>query len=265
MTVDWEQAVAAVWRSRPALLRPVAAPDPVRLQDLVGIDQQRAELVRNTERFLVGLPANSALLWGARGTGKSSLVKAMLNAYRDKGLRLVEVFRDDLRDLPEIVDRIREQPWRFILYCDDFSFEANDNSYVGLKSVLEGSVEPPPANALFYVTSNRRHLLPEYMEDNQATVVSGGELHYSDAVEERIALADRFGLWLSFYQTDMQGYLAIVDSYFPDFPGDREDLHQAARMFSMARASRSGRTARQFYNTYADFVRQPDDGWNPCQ
>jgi predicted AAA+ superfamily ATPase len=258
MTVDWDQAVAAVWRSRQACLRAVAAPDPVCLQDLVGIDRQKAELVRNTERFLAGSPANSALLWGARGTGKSSLVKAMLNAYSGAGLRLVEVFRDDLRDLPEIVDGIRELPWRFILYCDDFSFEANDNSYVGLKSVLEGSVEPPPANALFYVTSNRRHLLPEYMKDNQATVVADGELHYADAVEERIALADRFGLWLSFYQTDMQDYLAIVDSYFPDFSGDREALHNAARMFAMARASRSGRTAQQFYNTYAEASQRPD-------
>jgi predicted AAA+ superfamily ATPase len=259
-TVDWERVVAAVWRSRPAWLREVAAPDPVRLRDLVGIDHQKAELMRNTERFLAGLPANSALLWGARGTGKSSLVKAILNACSGSGLRLVEIFRDDLRDLPEIVDRIREQPWRFILYCDDFSFEANDNSYVGLKSVLEGSVEPPPANALFYVTSNRRHLLPEYMKDNQATVVDNGEVHYSDAVEERIALADRFGLWLSFYQTDMQGYLAIVDSYFPDFAGDREALHHAARMFAMARASRSGRTARQFYNSYTESAGPSGEG-----
>jgi predicted AAA+ superfamily ATPase len=248
--IDWGKVQAAVWRSRRALLRPVAAVDPVQLDDLVGIDVQKAELMRNTERFLAGIPANNALLWGARGTGKSSLVKAVLNEYCARGLRLIEVFKGDLRDLPDIVDHIRDRPERFILYCDDFSFEANDDSYVGLKSVLEGSVERPPDNAVIYVTSNRRHLLPEYMQDNQATSVRDGELHYSDAVEERISLSDRFGLWLSFYQTDMQGYLAIVDSYFRDFQGDREALHEAARLFSMARGSRSGRTARQFYNAF---------------
>jgi predicted AAA+ superfamily ATPase len=245
--IDWDKVYAAVWRSRRALLRPVVAVDPVGLEDLVGIDVQKAELLQNTERFLAGSPANNALLWGARGTGKSSLVKAMLNEYCAQGLRLIEVFKDELRDLPEIVDHIRERPQRFIVYCDDFSFEANDNSYVGLKSVLEGSIERPPDNVLFYVTSNRRHLLPEYMQDNQATIVGDGELHYSDAVEERISLSDRFGLWLSFYQTDMQGYLAIVDSYFRGFQGDRDALHQAAKLFSMARGSRSGRTAKQFH------------------
>jgi predicted AAA+ superfamily ATPase len=249
--VDWNQVYAAVWRSRRALLRPVTAIDPVRLEELVGIDQQKTELLRNTERFLAGLPANNALLWGARGTGKSSLVKAMLNEFRGRGLRLIEVFKDELRDLPDIVDHIRDSGYHFIFYCDDFSFEGEDASYVGLKSVLEGSIERPPDNLLFYVTSNRRHLLPEYMQDNQATVVADGELHYSDAVEERISLSDRFGLWLSFYPSDMQGYLAIVDSYFPDFRGDREALHEAAKMFAMARASRSGRTAKQFYNAFS--------------
>lgn len=251
MEIDWSVVCAAVWRSRRTLLRPVQRLDPVRLDDLVGIDSQKTELLRNTERFLAGLPANSALLWGARGTGKSSLVKAMLNEFCGRGLRLIEVFRDDLRDLPDIVDCIRASSYRFIFYCDDFSFEGEDTSYVGLKSVLEGSVECPPENVLFYVTSNRRHLLPEYMRDNQASVVSDGEVHYSDAVEERISLSDRFGLWLSFYSPDLSGYLAIVDSYFPDFDGDRKALHQAARMFAMTRASHSGRTAKQFYNAFS--------------
>jgi predicted AAA+ superfamily ATPase len=161
--MNWDKVYAAVWRSRRTLLRPVAAVDPVSLEDLVGIDVQKAELLQNTERFLAGSPANNALLWGARGTGKSSLVKATLNQYCTQGLRLIEVFKDDLRDLPEIVDHIREHPQRFILYCDDFSFEATDNSYLGLKSVLEGSVERPPDNVVFYVTSNRRHQLPEYL------------------------------------------------------------------------------------------------------
>ena len=250
--IDWSQVYAAVWRSRRAVLRPVQAIDPVRPDDLVGIDEQKAELLRNTQRFLTGMPANNALLWGARGTGKSSLVKAMLNAFSNRGLRLIEVFKDDLRDLPDIVDHIRECPHCFIFYCDDFSFEGEDASYVGLKSVLEGSVERPPDNVLFYATSNRRHLLPEYMRDNRETVVRDGEVHYSDAIEERISLSDRFGLWLSFYSPDMQAYLAIVDSYFRDFQGDREALHEAARRFAMARASHSGRTARQFYNAYSD-------------
>jgi predicted AAA+ superfamily ATPase len=251
MQIDWNRVSAAIWRSRRGVLRPVTAVDPVRLDDLVGIDAQKADLLHNTERFLSGRPANNALLWGARGTGKSSLIKAVLNELSAQGLRLVEICRDDLRDLPDIVDHVRGCARRFIIYCDDFSFENGDDSYVGLKSVLEGSIEAPPENVLFYVTSNRRHLVPEFTSDNQGTRVADGELHYSDAVEERISLADRFGLWLSFYQTDMRGYLAIVDSYFPDYEGDRERLHEAARMFAMARASRSGRTARQFFNAYS--------------
>jgi predicted AAA+ superfamily ATPase len=250
MDIDWSGVCAAVWRSRLGVLRPVQNLDPVRLSDLVGIDGQKAELLRNTERFLEACPANSALLWGARGTGKSSLVKAMLNEFCGRGLRLIEVFKDDLRDLPEIVDCIRNSAHRFIFYCDDFSFESDDASYVGLKSVLEGSIECPPENVLFYATSNRRHLLPEYMRDNQASLVRDGEVHYSDAVEEHISLSDRFGLWLSFYSPDLKGYLTIVDSYFPDFQGDREALHQEARMFAMTRASHSGRTAKQFYNAF---------------
>lgn len=249
MDIDWERVNAAIWRSRRGCLRPVAELDPVRLSELVGIDAQKAELLRNTERFMAGLPANNALLWGARGTGKSSLIKAMLNEFASGGLRLVEIGRHELGDLPEIIDPVRDSSRRFIVYCDDFSFEASDDSYVGLKSVLEGSVEKTPDNVLFYATSNRRHLLPEYMQDNLATRTVDGEVHYSDAVEERISLSDRFGLWLSFYQPDMQAYLAIVDSYFRDFEGDREALHQAAKLFAMGRASHSGRTARQFFNS----------------
>ena len=148
MDIDWSGVCAAVWRSRRALLRPVQTVDPVRLENLVGIEHQKGELLRNTERFLAGLPANSALLWGARGTGKSSLVKAVLNECCGRGLRLIEVYKDDLRDLPEIVDHIRASSYRFIFYCDDFSFEGEDASYVGLKSVLEGSIECPPENVL---------------------------------------------------------------------------------------------------------------------
>lgn len=243
--------VAAVWRQQKGKLKPVSAVDPISLNSLVGIDRQKAELVRNTERFIKGLPTNNALLWGARGTGKSSLIKALLNEYQDKGLRLIEVFKNDLKNLPEIVDDLRDQPQRFIIYCDDFSFEANDDSYVALKTVLEGSIEQPPENVLLYATSNRRHLVPEYMQDNLASEIIEGELHYSDAIEEKISLSDRFGLWLSFYQPNQEGYLEMVDSYFPDYQGDREALHQEAKMFAASRASKSGRTAKQFFNYFS--------------
>ena len=251
MEIDWNHTLAAVWRQHRERLHPVASLDPVRLDGLIGIDRQKQELAVNTERFLSGKPANNALLWGARGTGKSSLIKAMLNEYHARGLRLIEIYRDDLRHLPELVDDIRELPQRYIVYTDDFSFEANENSYVALKSILEGSIERPPGNVLLYATSNRRHLLPEYPQDSEGTRLAEGELHYSDAVEEKLSLSDRFGLWLSFYQPDLYGFLAIVDSYFPTYRGDRQALHEAAWRFAMTRASRSGRTARQFYNAFS--------------
>ncbi|MGW8227826.1 MAG: ATP-binding protein, partial [Gammaproteobacteria bacterium] len=213
MNIDWHQIHAAVWRQQKQVLRPVTAIDPVTLDTLVGIERQIDELRRNTERFIAAKPANNALLWGARGTGKSSLVKALLNHYKGEGLRLIQVYKEDLQHLPEIVDEIRDLPQRFIIYCDDFSFEINETSYVGLKTVLEGSIEQAPDNVLIYATSNRRHLLPETMQDNLDSKVIDGELHYSDAIEEKISLSDRFGLWLSFYQPNLEGYLQIVDSY----------------------------------------------------
>lgn len=251
MSIDWHQNYAAIWRQQKQALRPITAIDPIALDTLVGIGRQIDELRRNTERFIARKPANNALLWGARGTGKSSLIKAILNQYNSDGLRLIQVYKEDLAHLPEIVDEIRELPQRFIIYCDDFSFEVNENSYVGLKTILEGSIEEPPDNVLIYATSNRRHLLPETMQDNLDSKMIDGELHYADAIEEKISLSDRFGLWLSFYQPNLEGYLKIVDSYFPDYSGDRSALHEAARMFSMVRASRSGRTAKQFYNFYS--------------
>ena len=251
MAIDWDKTYAAVWRPHQQQLYPVRNIDAVTLDSLIGIERQKLSLMTNTQRFLEGRPANHALLWGARGTGKSSLVKAILNAYAKQGLRLIEVFKNDLSHLPEIVDSIRELPQKFIIYSDDFSFEVNDNSYVGLKTLLEGSIEQPPENVKLYTTSNRRHLVPEYMQDNLDSRIVDGELHYADAIEEKISLSDRFGLWLSFYQPDKTGYLAIVDSYFPDYPGDRSDLHKAAWDFATARASKSGRTAKQFYNIYS--------------
>lgn len=251
MEIDWQTTFAAIWRQRREYLRPVKSLDSVGLDGLIGIDRQKERLLENTRCFLAGKPANTALLWGARGTGKSSLVKAVFNHFRRDGLRLVEVDKDDLVNLPEIVDRIRDLPFRFILFCDDLSFEAGESAYKHLKSVIEGSIELPPDNVLLYATSNRRHLMPETMRDNLEAKSVDGEIHYGDAVEEKISLADRFGLWIPFYPTNLEQYLAIVDSYFPDYPGDREELHEAARLFALGRASRSGRTARQFYNAYA--------------
>lgn len=251
MPFDWEHTHAALWRHSKMTLLPVHNVDQIRLHELVGIDDQVAALVRNSERFILQQPANNALLWGARGTGKSSLVKAILNEYKDRRMRLIQVFKHDLHDLFDIVDEIRDLPYRFIIYCDDFSFEINDDSYVALKTVLEGSIEQAADNILIYATSNRRHLLPETMQDNLASKMVGEELHYADAIEEKISLSDRFGLWLSFYQPDQDGYLRIVDTYFHAYQGDREVLHREAIRFAQIRASRSGRTAKQFYNYFS--------------
>jgi len=250
MSIDWNMTLAAIWRQRKEILRPVRNIDPIRLQDLLGIERQMQQLQRNTERFLSGRPANNALLWGARGTGKSSLIKALLNEYQSQGLRMIEVDKEDLVYLPEIVDEIRDLTHRFIIFCDDLSFEAGEGRYKALKSVLEGSIELPPENVLLYATSNRRHLLPEFLQDNLSSELVQGEIHHSEAVEEKISLSDRFGLWLSFYPINNDEYLRIVDSYFTGYPGDRDKLHEAALEFARLRASKSGRTARQFYNSY---------------
>lgn len=249
MTLDWQEVEAAIWQAHGARLRAVRRIDPISLDELVGLKEQKEKLLDNTRRFLRGEPANNALLWGARGTGKSSLIKAVFNALKGEGLRLIEVDRDDLYDLPRIVDGIRELPQRFIIYCDDLSFAENERGYRQLKSVLEGSIELPPENLRIYATSNRRHLLPEKMSDNLETRIESGEIHYGDAVEEKISLSDRFGLWLSFYSGSLDHYLEIVDRLF-DESCDREALHEAAHLFAAARGSRSGRTAQQFYNQY---------------
>lgn len=253
MSIDWHKTHAAVWRSRKGYLRPIEHIDLIGFDQLVGIDEQKAALVRNTERFLNGVGANNALLWGSRGTGKSSLIKAILNRYKTKGLRLIQVDRNDLIELPEIVDEIRELPLHFIVFCDDLTFESGEASYRALKSVLDGSIEAPPDNVLIYATSNRRHLLPETMSENQEAGLVGDDLHLGDTTEEKLALSDRFGLWLSFYPVNWQGYLEIVDNYFRDYQGDRAALHLAAKHFAMARGgTRSGRAAMQFYKTFSE-------------
>jgi uncharacterized protein len=249
-SLDWDSTFAAIWRGRRNYLRAVRHIDPVSLRQLVGIDAQKERMVANTLRFLEGKPANNAMLWGARGTGKSSLIKALLNEYRDRGLRLVQVDKDDLVDLPEIVDFIRDSRHRFIVYCDDISFEAAESGYKALKSAIEGSIEQPPGNVLICATSNRRHLLPEYMHENREARLVDGEIHLGDALEEKISLSERFGLWIGFYQMDMEQYLAVVDSYFPRHP-DRAKLHAAAVEFARLRGSHSGRTAKQFFNSFS--------------
>ncbi|MES9916493.1 MAG: ATP-binding protein, partial [Candidatus Thiodiazotropha sp. 4PDIV1] len=185
MSIDWQTSMAAVWRPRKSYLREIENVDPIVLSQLVGIDQQKQQLVNNTERFIKGSGANNALLWGSRGTGKSSLIKAILNEFKNQGLRLIQVDRSDLVELPEIVDDIRNQSQHFIVFCDDMTFEQGDASYRALKSVLDGSIEAPPENVLIYATSNRRHLLPESMNDNQDAVLVGRDLHLGDTVEEK--------------------------------------------------------------------------------
>ena len=250
--IDWNVTHAAIWRPHKQYLRPVLHIDPIHLDQLLGVETQKKALLANTERFLSGKPANHVLLWGARGTGKSSLIKALFNCYRANGLRLIEVDKQDLVCLPEIVDDIRELEQRFIIYCDDLSFEIADNHYKSLKSVLEGSIELPPQNVLIYATSNRRHLLPEFMRDNLDTRLVDGEVHYSDTVEEKTSLSDRFGMSLAFYSQSTQIYLDIIDSLFVDIHVNRETLHQAALDFAYQRAAKNGRTAKQFYNGWAE-------------
>jgi len=252
---DWTQSVAAIWHSDHLGGRFVAHQDldDISVDDLMNVDDQKAALIRNTQQFLAGAPANNALLWGARGTGKSSLVHALVNRFSADGLRLVEVNKTSLATLPEIVIQLREVPYKFVLFCDDLSFEADDASYKALKSALEGSFFRSSANVLIYATSNRRHLLPEYMADNRQAVMVDGELHQGEAVEEKISLSDRFGLWLSFYPFKQDAYLAVAQHWVETLAA-RHELGavwtEAARAealrWALARGVRSGRTAQYF-------------------
>lgn len=210
--IDWQQSLAARWQrdGRSGFLAPLKVSLDVGLADLIGVDRQRAQLARNTQQFIQGLPANHALLWGARGTGKSSLVRALLAEHAAAGLRLVEIERDHLADLPRIVEQLSELPQRFVLFCDDLSFEAGEGDYRMLKTVLDGSLERAPDNVLLYATSNRRHLLPEKQSANENWQRVDGELHPNEAVEDKIALSDRFGLWLSFYPFTQEHFLDVV-------------------------------------------------------
>ncbi len=256
--VDWNSPTAAFrWRKKNGrgVLAPIARISPVSLPDLFFVERQKALLEQNTRQFLQGKPANNVLLTGARGTGKSSLVKACLNAFSDQGLRLIEVDKNDLIDLDEISDLIASRPEYFILYCDDLSFDEGDSSYKALKVALDGSVAAQPDNILIYATSNRRHLLPEKMSDNDGySRNEDGDLHPGETVEEKISFSDRFGLWLSFYPYSQDEYLFITAHWLHSLGCSEDQVAQArqeALQWALHRGSRSGRTAWQFARDYA--------------
>ncbi|HCA26349.1 MAG TPA: AAA family ATPase [Betaproteobacteria bacterium] len=247
----WDASPAFRWRRRGdvGFLQPIAHLHRIQLDELYGIDAQKAQIDRNTRQFVTGLPANNVLLTGARGTGKSSLVKAVLNQYAARGLRLIEVDKHRLGDLADIVDQLHDRPERFIVFCDDLSFKAGEPGTTSLKAVLDGSIAAIGDNMLVYATSNRRHLMPDEMADNLETRYVGEEVHPGEAVEEKVSLSERFGLWLSFYPFDQEAYLAIVDVWLKTFKApaaDTAEVHRAALQWALARGSRSGRVAWQF-------------------
>ncbi len=253
---DWS-ALAQRWRTRQGRgwLEPLHNLQPIHLSDLQDVDDQKQRVDANTRQFVRGGRANNVLLTGARGTGKSSLVRAVLTEYAAEGLRVIEVDKSDLTDLPDIVDLLRARPEKFILFCDDLSFDDGEPGYKALKSVLDGSFAAVPDNVLIYATSNRRHLMPEYFSDNEQTRHGDGELHPGEAVEEKVSLSDRFGLWVSFYSFNQDAYLQIVQHWLQVFGVSLADwdaeIRREALQWSMMRASRSGRVAWQFARDYA--------------
>ena len=255
---DWSLSIAWRYRKRSSghgTLEPVRHVAAMHLADLKEIDGQKEKIQRNTEQFVLGKPANNVLLTGARGTGKSSLIKACLNAYAGQGLRLIEVDKADLVDLPDIVDVVADRPEKFIIFCDDLSFEDGEPGYKALKSILDGSVAAATPNVLIYATSNRRHLLPEYMAENLTyTHTADGEVHPGEVVEEKISLSERFGLWVSFYPFSQEEYLTIVAQWLASFGVSAAAIAAArpeALVWALERGSRSGRVAYQFARDYA--------------
>lgn len=255
---DWTGAIAWRYRKRGSghgVLEPVRHVATLQMADLQEIDGQKEKIQRNTEQFVRGVPANNVLLTGARGTGKSSLIKACLNAYSAQGLRLIEVDKADLTDLPDIMDVVAGRPEKFIVFCDDLSFDEGESGYKALKSILDGSVAAAMPNVLVYATSNRRHLLPEYMKDNLSySHTDDGEVHPGEVIEEKISLSERFGLWVSFYPFSQDEYLAIVAQWLLSFGVSAAAVATArpqALVWALERGSRSGRVAYQFARDFA--------------
>ena len=258
---DWQASIAFRWRSggRPAVgreapgwLQPVRQVHRIKLADLRGIDRQIERVEQNTRQFLEARPANNVLLTGARGTGKSSIVKGLLNKYAKQGLRLIEVEKNDLVDLPQIVDQVAGRSERFLLFCDDLSFHGAEDGYIALKVALDGSISTTSENMLIYATSNRRHLMPEYMAENLETKYVGDEIHPGETVEEKISLSERFGLWVTFYPFDQDEYLAIVAHWLKTLGAKWSDAaREEALQWSLQRGSRSGRVAYQFARDWA--------------
>ncbi len=253
--IDWNACHAANWHRGPfaGTLEPVPEIEAMHLDDLLGIEAQKQAVEANTRQFLAGLPANNALLWGTRGTGKSSLVRALLHAYAPRGLRIIQVDKDDLVSLPAIVEELKAKPFRFILFSDDLSFETGDASYKVLKSALDGSVYALPANVLIYVTSNRRHLVPEYESDNRGAMMVEGEVHHGEAVEEKISLSGRFGLWVAFHPFSQDRYVEVVRQWVSRLAGQAgvstpwtAEAEAEAILWSQKKGDRSGRIAWQF-------------------
>ena len=251
--IDWN-ALAWRWQVKQGrgYLKAVDHPHHIVLDAICNVDEQKSEIVRNTAQFVKGFPANNVLLTGARGTGKSTLVKALLSEFSKDGLRLVEVEKEDLVDLPEIVEILRNRPESFVVFCDDLSFEATEPGYKSLKVVLDGSISSTSDNVVVYATSNRRHLMPEFMAENLQTQYVGEEIRPGDTTEEKVSLSERFGLWLSFYAFDQDEYLKVAQYWLMHF-GISEmtaEIRQAALLFSLTRGARSGRVAYQFARDY---------------
>ncbi len=257
--IDWSRCHAANWRrhSFAGYLEPIFNVESIHLDDLLGIDKQKEIVEANTRQFLAGLPANNVLLWGTRGTGKSSLVRALLHSYAERGLRVIQVDKDDLIHLPDIVDSIKDEPYRFVIFSDDLSFALGESSYKMLKSALDGSVYAPPDNALIYVTSNRRHLLPEYESDNRGAMMVEGEIHHGEAVEEKISLSGRFGIWVAFHPFSQDQYLSVARQWVVKLcqrcgaePQWNREVANEAILWAQKKGDRSGRIAFQFASNW---------------